>query len=72
MLELRKDIKSLNTDILLMEESIQALNNYRKQNNAVIVQLQNEIRMLNSAIVNFDNALKDEDSNPSAEKDSFE
>ena len=72
LLELRKDIKSLNTDILLMEESIQALNNYRKQNNAVIVQLQNEIRMLNSAIVNFDNALKDEDSNPSAEKDSFE
>ena len=72
LLELRKDIKSLNTDILLMEESIQALNNYRKQNNAVIVQLQNEIRMLNSAIVNFDNALTEEDSNLSAEKDSFE
>ena len=72
LLELRKDIKSLNTDILLMEESIQALNNYRKQNNAVIVQLQNEIRMLNSAIVNFDNALTEEGSNLSAEKDSFE
>jgi len=72
LLELRKDIKSLNTDILLMEESIQALNNYRKQNNAVIVQLQNEIRMLNSTIVNFDNALTEEDSNLSAEKDSFE
>ena len=72
LLELRKDIKSLNTDILLMEESIQALNNYRKQNNAVIVQLQNEIRMLNSAIVNFDNALTEEASNLSAEKDSFE
>ena len=55
-----------------MEESIQALNNYRKQNNAVIVQLQNEIRMLNSTIVNFDNALTEEDSNLSAEKDSFE
>ena len=50
LLELRKDIKSLNTDILLMEESLQALNNYRKQNNAVIVQLQNEIRLLNIAI----------------------
>ena len=72
LLELRKDIKSLNTDILLMEEAIQALNNYRKQNNAVIVQLQNEIRMLNSTIVNFDNALTEEDSNLSAEKDSFE
>ena len=52
LLELRKDIKSLNTDILLMEESLQALNNYRKQNNAVIVQLQNEIRLLNSSILN--------------------
>ena len=72
LLELRKDIKSLNTDILLMEESIQALNNYRKQNNAVIVQLQNEIRMLNSAIIKFDNALTEEGSNLSAEEDSFE
>ena len=52
--ELRKDIKSLNTDILLMEESLQALNNYRKQNNAVIVQLQNEIRLLNSSILNLE------------------
>ena len=54
LLELRKDIKSLNTDILLMEESLQALNNYRKQNNAVIVQLQNEIRLLNSSILNLE------------------
>ena len=38
--QLRKDIQSLNTDILLMEESLQAFNNYRKQNNAVILQLQ--------------------------------
>ena len=68
LLELRKDIKSLNTDILLMEESLQALNNYRKQNNAVIVQLQNEIRLLNSSILNLeksspakgDNFLSDE------------
>ena len=54
LLELRKDIKSFNTDILLMEESLQALNNYRKQNNAVIVQLQNEIRLLNSSILNLE------------------
>jgi chromosome segregation ATPase len=54
LLELRKDIKSLNTDILLMEESLQALNNYRKQNNAIIVQLQNEIRLLNSSILNLE------------------
>ena len=54
LLELGKDIKSLNTDILLMEESLQALNNYRKQNNAVIVQLQNEIRLLNSSILNLE------------------
>ncbi len=54
LLELRKDIKSLNTDILLMEESLQALNNYRKQNNTVIVQLQNEIRLLNSSILNLE------------------
>ena len=54
LLELRKDIKSLNTDILLMEESLQALNNYRKQNNAVIVQLQNEIRLLNLAITSLE------------------
>jgi hypothetical protein len=37
-----------------MEESLQALNNYRKQNNAVIVQLQNEIRLLNSSILNLE------------------
>ena len=72
LLELRKDIKSLNTDILLMEESLQALNNYRKQNNAVIVQLQNEIRMLNSTILNLDNSLKQEATNLTTEKDSFE
>ena len=71
-MELRKDIKSLNTDILLMEESLQALNNYRKQNNAVIVQLQNEIRMLNSAIDKLDNSATKEAINLKAEKDSFE
>ena len=72
LLELRKDIKSLNTDILLMEESLQALNNYRKQNNAVIVQLQNEIRMLNSAIDKLDNSVTKEVINLKSEKDSFE
>ena len=71
-MELRKDIKSLNTDILLMEESLQALNNYRKQNNAVIVQLQNEIRMLNSAIDKLDNSVTKEVINLKSEKDSFE
>ena len=34
--QLRKDIQSLNTDILLMEESLQAFNNYRKQNLSLI------------------------------------
>ena len=72
LLELRKDIKSLNTDILLMEESLQALNNYRKQNNAVIVQLQNEIRMLNAAIDKLDNSATKEVINLKVEKDSFE
>ena len=72
LLELRKDIKSLNTDILLMEESLQALNNYRKQNNAVIVQLQNEIRMLNAAIDKLGNSVTKEVTNLKAEKDSFE
>ena len=72
LLELRKDIKSLNTDILLMEESLQALNNYRKQNNAVIVQLQNEIRMLNAAVDKLDNSATKEVINLKAEKDSFE
>ena len=72
LLELRKDIKSLNTDILLMEESLQALNNYRKQNNAVIVQLQNEIRMLNAAIDKLGNSVTKEVANLKAEKDSFE
>ena len=72
LLELRKDIKSLNTDILLMEESLQALNNYRKQNNAVIVQLQNEIRMLNAAIDKLDNSATKEVINLKAEKDSLE
>ena len=72
LLELRKNIKSLNTDILLMEESLQALNNYRKQNNAVIVQLQNEIRMLNSAIDKLDNSVTQEAINLKSEKDSFE
>ena len=72
LLELRKNIKSLNTDILLMEESLQALNNYRKQNNAVIIQLQNEIRMLNSAIDKLDNSVTQEAINLKSEKDSFE
>ena len=72
LLDLRKDIKSLNTEILLMEESLQALNNYRKQNNAVIVQLQNEIRMLNSAIDKLDNSVTKEVINLKSEKDSFE
>ena len=72
LLDLRKDIKSLNTEILLMEESLQALNNYRKQNNAVIVQLQNEIRMLNSAIDKLDKSVTKEVINLKSEKDSFE
>ena len=41
-----KDLKSLNTDFLLLEESIQAFDNYRKQNNEYIIQLQNQIRLL--------------------------
>ena len=41
-----KDLKSLNTDFLLLEESIQAFDNYRKQNNEYIIQLQNKIRLL--------------------------
>jgi DNA repair exonuclease SbcCD ATPase subunit len=57
--QLRKDIQSLNTDILLMEESLQAFNNYRKQNNAVILQLQNEIRLLNSSLIEINKALED-------------
>jgi DNA repair exonuclease SbcCD ATPase subunit len=57
--QLRKDIQSLNTDILLMEESLQAFNNYRKQNNAVILQLQNEIRLLNSSLIEINIALED-------------
>ncbi len=38
-----------------MEESIQAFNNYRKQNNAVILQLQNEIRLLKASIITSNN-----------------
>jgi hypothetical protein len=33
-----------------MDESLQALNNYRKQNNANIIELQNEIRLLSTSI----------------------
>ena len=50
LFDLQKDIKSIKTEILIMDESTQALNNYRKQNNANIIQLQNEIRLLRNSI----------------------
>jgi hypothetical protein len=69
--QLRKDIQSLNTDILLMEESLQAFNNYRKQNNAVILQLQNEIRLLNSSLIEINKSFKEND-NSSVQEDNIE
>ena len=69
--QLRKDIQSLNTDILLMEESLQAFNNYRKQNNAVILQLQNEIRLLNSSLIEINKSFKEND-NSSIQEDTIE
>ena len=69
--QLRKDIQSLNTDILLMEESLQAFNNYRKQNNAVILQLQNEIRLLNSSLIEINKSFKEND-NSSFQEDTIE
>ena len=50
LFDLQKDIKSIKTEILIMDESTQALNNYRKQNNTNIIQLQNEIRLLRNLI----------------------
>jgi hypothetical protein len=69
--QLRKDIQSLNTDILLMEESLQAFNNYRKQNNAVILQLQNEIRLLNSSLIEINKSFKEND-NSLVQEDTIE
>ena len=69
--QLRKDIQSLNTDILLMEESLQAFNNYRKQNNAVILQLQNEIRLLNLSLIEINKSFKEND-NSSVQEDTTE
>ena len=69
--QLRKDIQSLNTDILLMEESLQAFNNYRKQNNAVILQLQNEIRLLNFSLIEINKSFKEND-NSSVQEDTTE
>ena len=46
----QKAIKALQTETLIMDESLQALNNYRKQNNANIIELQNEIRLLSTSI----------------------
>ena len=69
--QLRKDIQSLNTDILLMEESLQAFNNYRKQNNAVILQLQNEIRLLNSSLIEINKSFIEND-NSSVQEDTIE
>ena len=46
----QKAIKALQTETLIMDESLQALNNYRKQNNANIIELQNEIRLLSISI----------------------
>ena len=69
--QLRKDIQSLNTDILLMEESLQAFNNYRKQNNAVILQLQNEIRLLNFSLIEMNKSFKEND-NSSVQEDTIE
>tara|TARA_B110000438_G_scaffold258815_1_gene267770 strand:- start:656 stop:1360 length:705 start_codon:yes stop_codon:yes gene_type:complete len=69
--QLRKDIQSLNTDILLMEESLQAFNNYRKQNNAVILQLQNEIRLLNFSLIEINKSFKEND-NSSVQEDTIE
>ena len=69
--QLRKDIQSLNTDILLMEESLQAFNNYRKQNNAVILQLQNEIRLLNSSLIEINKSFK-ENHNSLVQEDAIE
>ena len=69
--QLRKDIQSLNTDILLMEESLQAFNNYRKQNNAVILQLQNEIRLLDSSLIEINKSFKEND-NSLVQEDTIE
>jgi hypothetical protein len=69
--QLRKDIQSLNIDILLMEESLQAFNNYRKQNNAVILKLQNEIRLLNFSLIEINKSFKEND-NSSVQEDTLE
>ena len=52
--QLQKDLKAINTDNLLMEESIQAFNNYRKQINTTIFQLQNELRLVKDSLQSYE------------------
>ena len=52
--QLQKDLKATNTDNLLMEESIQAFDNYRKQINTTIFQLQNELRLVKDTLQSYE------------------
>ena len=52
--QLQKDLKAINTDNLLMEESIQAFDNYRKQINTTIFQLQNELRLVKDNLQSYE------------------
>lgn len=52
--QLQKDLKATNTDNLLMEESIQAFDNYRKQINTTIFQLQNELRLVKDSLQSYE------------------
>ena len=52
--QLQKDLKAINTDNLLMEESIQAFDNYRKQINTTIFQLQNELRLVKDSLQSYE------------------
>lgn len=52
--QLQKDLKAINTDNLLMEESIQAFDNYRKQINTTIFQLQNELRLVKDTLQSYE------------------
>ena len=53
------------------ENIVQAFNNYRKQNNAVILQLQNEIRLLNFSLIEINKSFKEND-NSSVQEDTIE
>ncbi|MDC1491690.1 hypothetical protein N8149_01955 [Gammaproteobacteria bacterium] len=52
--QLQKDLKAINTDNLLMEESMQAFDNYRKQINTTIFQLQNELRLVKDSLQSYE------------------